>query len=149
MGIHIPVRRSLFSESGARGLCYSFSITCLVTHDTLQWRHNDRDGDSSHQPHDRLLNRLFRHSWKKTSKLRVTGICAGNSPVTGEFPAQRASNSENVSFDDVIMKRAAHWQPQDRSNSPGIPQPQHPPVWLHYSNLQLYCVDWQLCCPTP
>ena len=28
----------------------------------------------------------------KTSKLRVTGLCAGNSPGTGEFPAQRASN---------------------------------------------------------
>ena len=35
---------------------------------------------------------------KKTSKLRVTGICAGNSPATGEFPAQRASNAENVSI---------------------------------------------------
>ena len=31
----------------------------------------------------------------KTSKLRVTGLCEGNSPVTGEFPAQRASNAEN------------------------------------------------------
>ena len=35
---------------------------------------------------------------KKTSKLRVTGLCVGNSPVTGEFPAQRASNAENVSI---------------------------------------------------
>ena len=35
---------------------------------------------------------------KKTSKLRVTGVCEGNSPVTGEFPAQRASNPENVSI---------------------------------------------------
>ena len=34
---------------------------------------------------------------KKTSKLHVTGLCAGNSPVTGDFPAQRASNAENVS----------------------------------------------------
>ena len=33
---------------------------------------------------------------KKTSKLRVTGLCAGNSPVTGDFPAQIASNAENV-----------------------------------------------------
>ena len=32
---------------------------------------------------------------KKTSKLRVSGLCEGNSPVTGEFPAQRASNAEN------------------------------------------------------
>ena len=32
----------------------------------------------------------------KTAKLRVTGLCEGNSPVTGEFPAQRAGNAENV-----------------------------------------------------
>ena len=65
---------------------------------TLQWRHHDHDGVSSHQPHDCLLNRLFRHTWKKTSKLRVTGLCDGNSPATGEFSAQRASNAENVSI---------------------------------------------------
>ena len=35
---------------------------------------------------------------KKTSKLRVTGHCEGNSPVTGEFPARRVSNAENVSI---------------------------------------------------
>ena len=63
----------------------------------LQWRHNERDGVSNHQPHDCLLNRLFRRRWKKTSKFRVAGLCVGNSPVTGEFPAQRVSNAENVS----------------------------------------------------
>ena len=35
---------------------------------------------------------------KETSKLRVTGLCAGNSPATGEFPAQMASNAEKVSI---------------------------------------------------
>ena len=35
---------------------------------------------------------------KKTWKLRVNGLCAGNSPETGEFPAQMASNAENVSI---------------------------------------------------
>ena len=35
---------------------------------------------------------------KKTPLLLVTGLCEGNSPVTGEFPAQRASNAENVSI---------------------------------------------------
>ena len=33
----------------------------------------------------------------KTPKLRITGLCEGNSPVTGEFPEQKASNAENVS----------------------------------------------------
>ena len=64
----------------------------------LQWCHNERDGVSNHQPHDCLLNRLLRHRSKKTSKLRVTGVYDGNSPVTGEFPAQRASNVDNVSI---------------------------------------------------
>ena len=35
---------------------------------------------------------------KETSKLRVPGLCVGNSPATGEFPAQMASNAENVSI---------------------------------------------------
>ena len=61
----------------------------------LLWRHNWRDGVSNHQPNDCLLNRLFRHRSKKTSKLRVTGLCEGNPPVTGGFPSQRASNAEN------------------------------------------------------
>ena len=56
------------------------------------------DGVSNHQPHDGLLSRLFRHRSKKTSKLRVTGLCEGNSPVTSEFPSQRASNAENGSI---------------------------------------------------
>ena len=69
----------------------------------LLWRHNGLGSILNHQPHDCLLNRLFRRRSKKTSKLRVTGHCAGNSPGTGEFPAQMASNAENVSIDDVIM----------------------------------------------
>ena len=53
---------------------------------TLQWRHNGSDSVSNHHPHDCLLNRLFRRRSKKTTKLRVTGLCVGNSPVTGEIP---------------------------------------------------------------
>ena len=64
----------------------------------LQWRHNERDGVSNHQPHYCLLNCLFRRRSNKTSKLRVTGQCEGNSSVTGEFPTQGAINAENVSI---------------------------------------------------
>ena len=65
---------------------------------TLQRRNNGRDSVSNHQPHDCLLSRLFRRRSTKTSELRVTGLCAGNSPWTSEFPAQTASNAENVSI---------------------------------------------------
>ena len=50
------------------------------------------------RPHGCLLKRLFGCRSKKTSQLRVTGLCAGNSPVTGEFPAQMASNADNFSI---------------------------------------------------
>ena len=74
------------------------SDTVNVSLSSLRWRHNELDGVSDHQPHDCLLNRLFGRRSKKTSKLRVTGLCAGNSPGTGEFSAQMASNAENVSI---------------------------------------------------
>ena len=64
----------------------------------LLWRHIGHDGVSNHQPHNYLLNRLFRCRSNRTSKLRVTGLCEGNSSVTGEFLEQGASNAENVSI---------------------------------------------------
>ena len=70
---------------------------------TLRWRHNEQHSVSNHQPHDCLLNRIFRRRSKKTSKIRVTGLCARNSPGTGGFPAQMASYAEMFPFDDVIM----------------------------------------------
>ena len=72
--------------------------TSLVRIMTLPWRHNELAGVSNHQHHDCLLNCLSTRRSKKTSKFRVTGLCVGNSLGTGEFPAQRASNAENVSI---------------------------------------------------
>ena len=65
---------------------------------SLRWRHDDHDSVSNHQPHHRLLNRLCGCRSKKTSKLRVTGLCVGNSQGTGEFPAQKVSKAENISI---------------------------------------------------
>ena len=44
------------------------------------------------------LSVYLRCKSKKPTKLRVTGLCAENSPVTDEFPAQRASSTEDVSI---------------------------------------------------
>ena len=71
---------------------------CWLVDSQLQWCHNEHHGVSNHHPHGCLLNRVFRRRSKKTSKLRVTDLCVGNSPMTGEFPAQMASNAENVSI---------------------------------------------------
>ena len=70
---------------------------------SLHWRHNDHGGISNHQPHGCLLNRLFRRRSKKTSKLRVTGLCAGNSPGPVNSPHKGLATQKMVLFDDIIM----------------------------------------------
>ena len=85
------LRKNYVTIIAAGGLDHCFSRSLLR-------RHNGLDVVSNHQPRDCLLNRLFRRRSKKTSKLRVTGLCTGNSPMTGEFPAQRNRYTENVSI---------------------------------------------------
>ena len=84
-----------FSFGKLQGNCWPWetfthidTALCCLTF-TLRWRHNGPDGVSNHLPHHCLLNRLSGRRTKKTSKLYVTGLCAGNSPGTGdsEFPA--------------------------------------------------------------
>ena len=72
---------------------------------SLHWRHNDHDGVSNHQPHGCLFNRLFRRRSKKTSKLRVTGLCAGNSPGPVNSPHKGPVTRKMFPFDDLIMLR--------------------------------------------
>ena len=60
---------------------YVFSLT-------LEWCHNERNVVSNRQPHDCLLYIKAPRHW----------FCEGNSPVTCEFTAERASNAENVSI---------------------------------------------------
>ena len=67
--------------------CLDCSDNHFIQTTTLLWRHNGRDGVSNHQPHNCLLNRLFGRRSKITSKSRITGLCAWNSLVTGEFSA--------------------------------------------------------------
>ena len=59
-----------------------------------------RDGVSNHQCLDCLRNRLFRST--KTPKLRVTGLCEGNSPPVNS-PHKGQVTRKLFSFDDVIM----------------------------------------------
>ena len=47
---------------------------------------------------DPMLTHLIESRSKKTSKLRVIGLCGGNFPATGEFRTKRAGNAENVSI---------------------------------------------------
>ena len=63
----------------------------------LQWRHEEKERLKS--PAVQLFTQRFIQAQiKETSKLGVPGRCEGNSPVTDKFPAQSASNAENVSI---------------------------------------------------
>ena len=78
-------------------------LSAILHRTALRWRHNGHDSVSNHQPRHCLLNRLFRRRSNKKSEVLVTGLCVGNSPMSGEFPAQRTSNAEMFPFDDIIM----------------------------------------------
>ena len=58
----------------------------------LQWRHNEHDGVSNHQPHD-----FYSTAYSGTDESKHQSS-ASLAFVTGDFPAQRASNAENVSI---------------------------------------------------
>ena len=83
------------------------NVGCLLGF-TLQWRHNDQDSVSNHQPHGCLLNRLFRSRSKKTSKLCVTGLCVGKSPGPMNSPHKGPVTRKMFPFDDVIMNELRH-----------------------------------------
>ena len=86
------------SREAGKFSCFDARLTS-----SLHWRHNDYDGVSNHQSHGCLLNRLFRRRSKKTSKIRVTGLCAGNSPVPVNSPHKGPVTRKMLPFNDVIM----------------------------------------------
>ena len=88
---------TIWNETCTASLYNLFYMECAMLF-SLQWRHNGRDGVRNQQRLQCLFSRLFRRKSTKTSKLRVTGFCEGNSPVTGEFPLQSASNRKCFHF---------------------------------------------------
>ena len=83
--------------------CADRTRCCSRTSGSLQWCHNELGDVSNHRCIGCLLDPLCRRRSKKTSKLRVTGLCEGNSPVTGEFPIKGPVTRKMFPFDDVIM----------------------------------------------
>ena len=78
---------------------------------SLQRRYNERDCVSNHLRLDCFFNRLSRRRSKKTSKLRVIGLCEGNPPVTGDSSHKGPVTRKIFPFDDVIMCRLARGIP--------------------------------------
>ena len=88
------------------------TILWMILLPFLLWRHNGRDGVSNHQHHECLLNRSSRHSSKKTSKLRVTGVCAETSPAKpANSPHKWPVTRKMFPFGDVMFFKMpeCHW----------------------------------------
>ena len=65
----------------------------------LQWRHNERHLASQITGVSIVCSSVgWGADQRKHQNYASLAVCVGNSPVTGEFPAQRASNAENVSI---------------------------------------------------
>ena len=93
-------------EQSCNAICMLLTV-CEMSgggYGTLQWRNNVLASVSNHQPHGCLLKRLFKRRSKKTSKLRVIGLCARNSPVTQKhrtmtcisFLGQKCSENDDI-----------------------------------------------------
>ena len=91
---------NVFSWTTRTSISPTIGKLCI---NALRWRHTGRDSVSHHQIHGCLLNRLFRHISKKSSKLRVTGLCAGNSPGLVHSLHKGPVTRKMFPFDDVIM----------------------------------------------
>ena len=116
----IHVNKSLKVRTGPTSVRWPMSAKLLPIMKCLQGCEQTKEG---YQVHEKKFWFLFKHycgvimsamasqitgvssvnsivcsgaDRRKHPKLRVTGLCEGNSPVTGEFPSQRASNAENV-----------------------------------------------------
>ena len=87
----------------AMGMTKVLCITSDILVCPLQWHHNERDGSSNHQPHDCLLNPLFRRRSKKTPKLRVTPLCEEFTGDRWNSPHKGPVTRKMFPFDDVIM----------------------------------------------
>ena len=74
-------------------LCLKICIWFTPCHASLQWCHNGRDSVSNHEPHDCLLNCLFKRRSKKT----------------GEIPAEMANNAKICFHLMTSLCFGVHW----------------------------------------
>ena len=129
-----PVHASAFLE------IYGLFCKKMATR-TLHWRHNDHGGVSNQQPRGCLPNRLFRRRWKKTSKLRVTGLCVGNSPGPVNSPHKGPVTWKLFPFDDVIMKSRMHDDIEDCQRAWWVFHIGFVERFVQDDNF--YCIQWQ------
>ena len=100
---NLPIVQLLLFFGMAYATHASIYIITIVMLYSSRWRHNGSDGVSNHQPHDCLLNRLFRRISKKTSNSALLVFVRGIHwwPVNSQH--KRPVTRKLFPFDDVIM----------------------------------------------
>ena len=71
--------------------------------ESLQWRHNERNGVSNHRRLDCLLNRLLRRRSKKTSSSASQDFVSGLPRWPVDSPFKELITRKMFSFDYVSM----------------------------------------------
>ena len=80
-----------------------------------------------------IFSTVYSDADQRKHQSSVTGLCAGNLPVTGEFPAQMASNAENVSIEwrhHVMLQLLSRWYRQSWSHQAQNTKYAIPVLWL-------------------
>ena len=83
--------RFITNISTFEAMRFKFLNTCKNLGASLQWRHNEHGGVSNHQPRESFIQVQIKENFKDP---RHWPLCE----ESGEFPAQKASNSEKVSI---------------------------------------------------
>ena len=73
----------------------------------LQWRNNEYDSVSNHQPHDCLLNRLFGRRLKKHQSSASLAFVRGTHREPVNSPHKGPVTRNMFPFDDVIVEYSA------------------------------------------
>ena len=107
---HIRIKPTSCKRSNWSCMTNNSSVVTFLLN-SLQWRHNERDGVSIHRPHDYLLNRLFKRRLKKTSKLRSLAFVRGIHRWPVNSPHKGSVTWKMFLFDDVIMLIKCRCQP--------------------------------------
>ena len=103
--VKLPNWQFVFSVAGHHKIQHAPSspIQRTLVANSLQWRHNECDSVSNHQPHDCLFNYLFIRRSKKTQSSASLAFVWGIhwSPVNSQHKGP--VTQKMFPFDDVIM----------------------------------------------
>ena len=116
---------------------------------SVRWRHNRNGGVSNHQPHHCLLNGLVRCRPKKTSKLCVTGLCAGIHRWPVNSPHKWPVTRKMFPFDDGICLGGTRivLLPKSHNAPCSYPRVHHfvTEIWTYVHILLQNCALWDIC----